>query len=400
MRRAIVGLFFALVACGSNGSDATTSDSSTDGTIDSTIVDSGHDVASETHVPDVCGCDGSDAATTTPIAYVATGDGKISTFDMDASTGELTPKSSFDAGNYPSFLAIDRTHLRLYAVLEASDLVAAFAIAKGTGALGLLGTVPSPGEPTHLSLDRDDAHLMVANYSAGTTIIFSLAADGSIGAATDRHSPGKNTHQMLVDPTDAFVFVPNKGSDIVAQFHYDATAGTLAANTPPTLATATGAGPRHLAFHPDGAHAYLIDELDSTMSALDFDAAKGTLSITQTITTLPSGFSGTNTAAEVQVSPSGAFVYGSNRGADDIVVFSVDAATKKLTLVAHTPTTGKTPRHFSLDDSGAFLFVANQDSNDVVSFRVDAAKGTLTEVASTPVSAAPYWVGVVPVPSK
>ena len=335
------------------------------------------------------------------VAYVGAGDGQISLFAFDETTGALTPKGKFAAGSNPSFLAFDVAHLRLFAVLDNIDSVASFSIEKGTGALTKLNAVPSVGGPTHLSLDRAATHVLVANYGAGTTNVFAVDADGTLGAVTDRKSPGALSHQIVADPGNAFVFVPCKGSDWVAQYVYDASKGTLTANATPHLTTAAGAGPRHLELHPSGKYAYLIDENDSTMMALAYDATKGTFTTLQTISTLPSGFDPSkNTAAEVHVAPSGRFVYGSNRGHDSIVVYAVDAATGKLTLVGHTLTTGKTPRHFSLDESGAFLLVANQGTSDVVVFRIDPGAGTLSKVSSTAIGAAAYFVGVASIPAK
>ena len=387
---------------GGDATDAAVDTSTTDSIVtrdgdrlDTLATDGGTDVASDTTT-------GSDADATPPIdttevLYVGGGSGKISMFAVDPTSGALTAKGDVVAGDYPSFLAFDVAHLHLVAVLENGNKVASFSIAKTTGALTKINEVASPGGPTHVSIDKSGKYAMVANYNAGTTGIFAIGADGSLGAQTDTKSPGTNSHQIITDPSNAFAFVPNKGSDTVAQYVFDATKGTLTANASPRLTVPAGTGPRHLAFHPDGAHAYLMDELNSTMTALTYDATKGTLASIQTISTLPTGFSGTNTGAEVQIAPSGKFVYGSNRGHDSIVIFSVDA-TGKLTLVGHEPTGGKTPRHFSIDATGTFLFAANQDSSNVVTFRIDATKGTLTKLATTTISSAAYFAASAMIP--
>jgi 6-phosphogluconolactonase len=163
--------------------------------------------------------------------------------------------------------------------------------------------------------------------------------------------------------------------------------------------TAVGAGPRHIAFHPSAPFAYRIAETASTMTSYAFDTSKGTLSALATLSTLPAGFTGTNTGAEVEVAPSGRFVYGSNRGSDTIAVFAVDATTGQLTAVDHTPTGGQTPRHFSIDPTGQILLVANQGTGNVVTFRMDAATGKLTQLGTTPVGASPFYVqAVAPTP--
>jgi 6-phosphogluconolactonase len=202
---------------------------------------------------------------------------------------------------------------------------------------------------------------------------------------------------ILPDPGNHFVFVPCKGSDYVAQFMFDASTGQLTPNAVPKMSTATGAGPRHLAFHPDGTTAYLIDETDSTMSQLSLDAIAGTLSIVQTVSTRASGATGTNTAAEVHVHPSGHWLLGSNRGDDDIVVFPLDA-TGHMGAPTFTKSGGTTPRDFALDATGSFLYVANQGTGNVVVFRFDASTGALTPTGATEPADAASFIGLAALP--
>jgi len=211
-------------------------------------------------------------------------------------------------------------------------------------------------------------------------------------------SPGTQAHMILTDLTNKFAFVACKGSDYVAQYKLDAAAGTLTANNPPRVMTKAGAGPRHLAMHPSGSYAYLINELDSTMNAYTL-SADGTLTEIQSVSSLPAGFSGQNSGAEVVVSADGKFVYGSNRGHNSIVIFSIDAGTGKMTLVGHQSTGGSTPRSFTIDPSGGFLLVANQDSNNVVTFKVDRATGMLSGMVATSVPQGPQFVGVFVIPA-
>jgi 6-phosphogluconolactonase len=171
--------------------------------------------------------------------------------------------------------------------------------------------------------------------------------------------------------------VPDKGLDRVFSFKLDGASGKLTPNDPPFTATREGAGPRHIAFHPAMPHAYVIDELDSTMTTYRYDPARGALQPVQVVPTVPPSFTGNNTGAEIAVAPSGRFVYGSNRGHDSIVTFAVDRAGGALTPVGWEPTQGKTPRHFALDPTANFLYAANQDSDTIVTFRVNKTTGTL-----------------------
>ena len=346
---------------------------------------------------------GAEAASQRLVAYASGYGPNVQWLSVDAVTGALTAQGSVASfGSAPSFLAVDPAGKHLYAVDEATPgRVGAYAIDASTGALTFQNAVASGGDgPPFVSVDPQGRWVLVANYTSGTVAVLPIQADGSLGAAVDTVTVGAKAHMVLVDPSDRFAFVPCKGADYVAQFLFDATTGKLTPNAVPHLATAAGAGPRHLAFHPDGKTVYLIDETASTMTALAFDATAGTLTATQTVSTLPVGFTGTNTAAEVHVHPSGKWLFGSNRGDDSIAVFALDA-TGSMTPHGVTKTGGTTPRDFALDPAGARLYAANQGTGDVVVFAFDAAAGTLTPVTdagSTVTVPAASFVGIAPLP--
>jgi 6-phosphogluconolactonase len=171
--------------------------------------------------------------------------------------------------------------------------------------------------------------------------------------------------------------VADLGLDKVLVYKLDANRGKLTPNDEPWVRVKAGAGPRHFDFHPNGVFAYVINELDSTLTAFAYDAAAGTLAEIETVSTLPGGFEGQSHCADVHVSPSGRFVYGSNRGHDSIVVFAIDGDTGRLDYAGHEPTQGRTPRNFAIDPTGTFLLAANQDSDTVVTFRIDERTGLL-----------------------
>jgi len=312
--------------------------------------------------------------------------------------GALTPQSTTPAVSSPSFLAIDRAATHLYAVSEeTAGRVAAYSIDHATGALTYLNDVSSKGQgPAHLAVDATGQYVIVANYDDGAVAVLPVLAGGKLGDATDTQAAGTFAHMAAIDPTNQFVFVPCKGADYIAQYRFSG--GKLIANAVPRVKTKTGAGPRHLAFHPNGKLAYLINENDSTMTAFAFDGTAGQLTPIETKSTLPAGFTGSNTGAEVWVHPSGNWVFGSNRGDDSIVTFAIDPASGKMTLKGHTKTGGKTPRAFTLDPAGAFLYAANQDSNNVVPFRFDAAQGTLTSAGAPVTVQQASFVGIVRLP--
>ncbi len=227
-----------------------------------------------------------------------------------------------------------------------------------------------------------------------------VQSDGSVGAAVATRTVGANAHMIVADPSNRYVFVPCLGADYVAQFLFDDTTGTLTPNAVATVSTPSGAGPRHLAFHPTLPYAYLLSETASTVTPFALDGTTGRLSALDTPqSTIPNGFSGTNTGAEVHVHPSGRFLLASNRGDDSIVVFSIDPTTGKITYVSRTSSGGTTPRDFTLDPSGAFLYAANQGSNTVVPFRVDASQGGITTNGGSSSATMPSFVGVFRLPA-
>jgi 6-phosphogluconolactonase len=217
------------------------------------------------------------------------------------------------------------------------------------------------------------------------------------GSSVDpRRQAGPHAHSINVAPDNRFAFVADLGLDRVMIYRFDPQRGTLEANNPPWASLAPGAGPRHFAFHPSGRSAYVINEMKSTVTAFAYDANRGSLDEIQTVTTLPESFIGNNTTAEVQVHPSGRFLYGSNRGHDSIAVYAIDAETGRLTFVEHESTGGSTPRNFGLDPDGRYLLAANQASDSVVVFRIDAATGALTPTGHSIEVPSPVCVRIVP----
>jgi 6-phosphogluconolactonase len=248
----------------------------------------------------------------------------------------------------------------------------------------------------------------VANYAGGSVSVLPIGEDGRLGELTDlvqHHGSSANPqrqksphpHSANLDAANRYLFVPDLGLDKIMIYRIDSPRGKLKPNDEPWARVKAGAGPRHFAFHPKGRYAYVINELDSTVTAFAFDETRGTLKEIQTVPTLPDSFTGNSTCADVHVSPSGKFLYGSNRGHDSIVIFAIDEDTGQLTYVEHEPTQGKTPRNFAIDPTGTFLLAANQNSDTVVTFRIDPVTGRLSptgHVASVP---SPVCLKLVPI---
>jgi 6-phosphogluconolactonase len=267
--------------------------------------------------------------------------------------------------------------------------------------------------PCHITIDPAGKNVLIANYGAGSCGVLPIKADGSLAemscyvkhsgeVADAKRQGGPHGHSINLDAAGKFAFCADLGLDKVMIYKYDADAGTLTANDPAFAATARRAGPRHFAFHPSGKFAYVINEIDCTITAFAYDPAKGSLTTIDTVSTLPPGVDVVPqfSTAEVQVHPSGRFVYGSNRTQDSIVAFSVDQATGKLTLVGHQNEGIKTPRNFGIDPTGKYAVVCNQAGNDVLVFAIDPQTGALAKQVSRIEVAMPVCVKFVPIPEK
>ena len=317
---------------------------------------------------------------------------------MNAATGQLTVPELAAEVTSPSFLAVHPKGNFLYSVNEVNTLggqpgggVSAFSIDRATGKLALLNQESSGGAgPAHLIVDKEGRNVLVANYGGGSVAVLPIDPDGKLKPASSfvQHTgssvnPSRqkepHAHSINVDAADHFAYVADLGLDKILVYKYDSAKGMLTANDPPFASVKPGSGPRHFALHPTGKFAYVINELTCTVTAFSNNASRGTLTEVETVSTLPPGttmqpqFSG----SEVQVHPSGKFLYAANRGHDTIAVFTIDAGTGKLTLVQNQLTLGSTPRGFGIDPDGKFLLAGNQRSDSLVAFRIDQQSGKL-----------------------
>ncbi len=338
------------------------------------------------------------AQTQPELVFVGSGRSNIEAFRLDPASGALTPLGRAAEIDHPSFLAIAPNRRFLYAVSEGTDAaasgVSAFAIDALAGKLRLLNRLPSGGSgPCYVAVDAGGSNALIANYGSGSVAVFPLAGDGALRPASafiqdhgssvnpDRQE-GPHAHCLVAGPGDRFAFACDLGLDKVMIFKFDSNQGTLVPNEPPFAAVKPGSGPRHIAFHPNGRWAYVINEMASTLTVFGCDASRGALQEIQTESTLPKDFSGRNANAEVAVHPSGKFVYASNRGDDSIAVFGCDPASGRLAFIERVPAGGQTPRHFEIDATGRYLLAANQLSGTVVVFSIDIAAGHLRPAGS------------------
>ena len=321
-------------------------------------------------------------------------------YRLNMATGELKHFKTVKGVVDPSYLAIDRKRRSLFAVNEISQFegqpsgaVSSFSIDPKTGDLAYVNQKSSKGgSPCYVTQDRTGRFVLVANYESGNASVLPVEKNGSLrdavsvvqhtGSSVNRdRQQGPHAHCILMDKANRYAFAVDLGIDKIVVYRFNQKKGELAQHG--TVPTKPGAGPRHLTFHGNNRFAYVINELDSTISTYTYDPRRGLLNPQQTISTLPQGFADASFCADVHVSPDGKFLYGSNRGHNSIAVFSIDQKSGQLTLVEHVSTSGNWPRNFVIDPTGTYLLVANQRSDSVVTFRINKSTGKLTSTGYT-----------------
>lgn len=331
----------------------------------------------------------------------------IHRFRVDRATGKLAALEPVQGIENPSALAIDPQQRFLFSVSEvknyngtANGSVSSYAIEPGTGALRLIGTVNSQGAgPVYLSLHPGGRFVLVANYNSGTVAVLPVSADGALGEAVSVQAPkapagaqnavegvpgsfaisdhdGPHAHTIVPSPDGRFAISTDLGVDRTYQWKFDEATGTLSPNDPPFVAASAGAGPRHVAFHPNGRFLYEVTEEASTLVCYGYDAQHGTLTRLQSVSTLPPGYQGTSFASEIMLSHDARFIYVANRLHDTIVQFGI-GANGQVHRIGETPTGGDYPRVIRFDPSGRFLYSLNQRSDHIAIFAVDKASGKL-----------------------
>ncbi|MGB0006617.1 MAG: lactonase family protein [Candidatus Sulfotelmatobacter sp.] len=353
----------------------------------------------------------------------------VGTYTQEGSTSKGIYVYGYDAGSAkitsiglaaqtinPSFLAVHPNHRFLYAVNEVgnykgqkSGAVSAFAIDSTTGKLTLLNQVASGGaDPCYITVDKTGKFVLVANYTGGSVSVFPILKDGSLGEASafvqhtghgtnPKRQEAPHAHSIDLSLDNRFAIVDDLGLDETLVYKFDSSKGSLTLNDPPFAKANAGAGPRHFALDPNGKFAYVINEMGSTVSVFDYDAGSGVLHPVQTISTIPQGFTELNEDAEIEVHPSGKFLYASNRGHDSIAVFAIDPNKGTLTLIEYVPTKGQSPRNFQIDPTGRLLFAANEKSDNIVIFRINVQTGRLTPTGKVLDISQPVCVRFVPV---
>ena len=322
-------------------------------------------------------------------------DDKILVFTMDSESGKLTQKDEVPVIGAPNSLAISPDRKVIYVGHRESSELSSWRIDQGTGGLTQSGKLTLEEAATYLATDRRGRFVLSAYYGGAHAAVHPVGDDGSVGGPPiEWLETAHGAHAMQTDPTNRFAFVPHiagQGANAIYQFRFDENTGHITPNSPPRVEPDEQLGPRHFCFHPTQDILYFSNEQGSSVTGYHLDTSQGTLSAFQTITTLPAAYTERNTCSQIQMSPSGKFLYAPNRGHNSIAGFSVDASSGRLTAIGHAPTDA-VPSSFSLDPQGKFLFAAGQQTGRLVAFRINGDTGELTPVETYEVGNWPVWV--------
>jgi len=352
-----------------------------------------------------------------PLVFVsafAAGDaGAIHALYLDPNTGALKAVHRTTGVEHPFFMALSRNRHYLYSIHAKEfggadrEEVAAWEIAVRTGRLKLLNRQSARGSAAcYLEVDATGRTLLVANYTTGSVAALPVHEGGSLGEAASfvqhigssinpERQKEPHAHCVVVSPDNRFVLSADLGLDQVLNYRLDPAAAKLSPNRQPFVRTPPGAGPRHLTFHPDGRHVYVINELSNSVTLYDYEPESGVLVEQQTVSTLPAHFKGTSSCADVKVTPNGRFLYGTNRGHDSIAAYRI-GDDGRLTLTAIEPSLGKGPQNLAIVPGGELLLSANMDDGNVAVFRIDPHSGGLASAGPPVAIPTPSCIMIMP----
>ncbi|MDA1315450.1 MAG: lactonase family protein [Acidobacteria bacterium] len=329
--------------------------------------------------------------------YVSvSGENRIAVFRLDEKTGALEPAGSLDVDGSPGPIWPHPSRPEFFAALRSTDKLATLDVDRSTGLLSVAHETTPGASSAFVLPDPSGRFLLSAYYGAGKVMVHAIVDDGALSPQPLQViETDVNAHCIRLDPSGRYAFVPHTGPNAMFQFRWDGQSGRLTANDPPRVPnTPPGAGPRHIFFHPTLPVAYTANEIGSSVTVHAFNPSNGTLDAVQTLSTLPEGFAGNNTCADVEVTPDGRFVYVSNRGHDSIAAFRVDKSSGRLEAIGQFPTE-RTPRSFNIDPSGRYMVAAGQSSGTLATYRLDAASGRLERLDTYEVGKSPAWVMIV-----
>jgi 6-phosphogluconolactonase len=339
----------------------------------------------------------SGAAASATWVYVSNADSQdITVMQLDRAAGQLKTVATVPVGGTAMPMVVSRDKKFLYVASRSQPFrVTTFAIDGATGGLKKLGEAALADSMANIDLDPTGKWLFAASYGGNKITVNSIGNDGTVGAVQQLVRTAPNAHAIHADASGRYVFATSLGGDNLSSWRFDAATGTLSANDPPLVnVTPAKTGPRHFLWDKAQKYVYLLNELDGGVDVFAYDAARGAMRHLQRSTVVPPGFTGKVWAADLQISPDGKYLYGSERTSSTLTTFKVDAATGQLQVVGQTPTE-KTPRGFAVDSTGRFIVAAGQDSHSVSLHAIDPATGLPGAGKSQPAGKNPNWVEIV-----
>ena len=336
--------------------------------------------------------------------YVGNADSNdINVLSLDSKNGELAaiervPIPGLRETGATTPMAVSPDRRVIYVASRGEPLsVSSFSIDPASGKLTYLSNTALPDSMAYISTDRSGRYLLSASYGGHKVAVSPIDAKGQVGAVHQIIETAPNPHAILADPENRFVLATSLGGDVINQYRFDSATGKLAANDPPATKVKEKAGPRHFAFHPNGRAVYLLNELDGSLVAFDYDPGKGRLNEKQTVNALPFGFDGKPWASDLHITPNGKFLYASERTSSTLAAFKIAPGAGALTLTAHYPTE-RQPRGFAVDPSGQYLLAVGQLSHAMSTYRIDSDTGGLTKLNTYAMGKNPNWVEIVVLP--
>jgi 6-phosphogluconolactonase len=330
------------------------------------------------------------------------GDDKILRFALDPTTGGLDALGEVPVSGGPAPMVVDPAQRVLHVARRGERMISSYRVEPRTGDLAPIGTVPLPTDPCYLGIDRRGRFVLSAYYEGRGVAVHPVGDDGAItDPPVERRETARGAHCFQTDPSNRFAFVPHiagRGPNEIWQFRFDETTGRLTPNSPARVVPDAPVGPRHYCFHPSLDVVYFSNEQGGSVTAYRLDPTAGTLRAIQTVSTLPAGYGGPNSCAQIRIHPSGRFLYAPNRGHNSIAGFAVDASTGLLSPTGHAAAE-PVPRAFNLDAAGNFLYAAGLESGRLTAFRIDGGTGRLEPLRTYPLGARPMWVLALRLPA-
>jgi 6-phosphogluconolactonase len=350
-------------------------------------------------------------------------DGNIDAYNMDMSTGALTPVGKTEAAKLVMPMTVSPDKKYLYAVIRSQPTrVLTYAIDPASGALTQKASVPLPDSMPYVSTDQTGRFLFTASYGGDKLAVSPIGENGLVEAEAIQVIPtGRNAHSIMPDRTNKFVYAATLGANQVLQFTFDSKTGKLTANEPPAVSPEAGHGPRHLAFSPDNKYLYVLNELSGHVTQYTIDPSKGTLTLVDSISSVPAeaglawGAAQAPVgaapalasvaakdekpkvwAADIQITPDGKFLYSTERTTNKIALFTVAPGTGKLTYVTNFATEAQ-PRGIRIDPTGQYLVASGEKSDRISVYKIDKSTGKLGEPSRHPVGNGANWVEIVDV---